>query len=162
MFSACLFHYNSILPSTFRYIGGPCASGDCDTSTILRMLEPIISAKTFQQVKRIYTEGSWRYATLIHPSPTYKQLSPTATIHLSFKTSTKPNKLQSAPGFISFFDCHFILLCHHTHVSPLGITNTNHPYKTPQPFFDASHHPTDAGYAINNWITPSTELIYTL
>jgi hypothetical protein len=37
------------------------------------------------------------------------------------------------------------------------ITDLNHPTKTPRPFFDGSHRPSDFGSTINDWVSLETE-----
>jgi hypothetical protein len=160
MMTACLLHFNGDMATTFRYVGGPCTLEYKDVTKILSDIEPIVDTATYQQVKRVYTEGAPAYLVANSTDNNLRN-----AVHYGNHPSlaTEPDKTRAAmikdagPGWISFFDRRMTLFTQNAHVSPLGITDLDHPYKTPRPFFDASFRSSEYGFAINDWVSLETE-----
>jgi hypothetical protein len=160
MLTACLLHYNGDMATTFRYVGGPCTMEHTDIPKILSDLAPIVTPETLSEVHRIYTEGA---PTVLQAESTDANLRNAAAYGNHPSLAVEPEKTRKAmvkdagPGWISFFDRRMLLFTLNAHVSPLGITDLNHPYKNPRIFYDASFRPSDYGFTVNDWVKLENE-----
>ena len=78
-------------------------------------------------------------------------------VNLEPKETLKTLIKDSSQGNAIFMDQRLIWYIPHTHKSPIGIANLNHPIKKPRPFFDASFRPKFWSQAINNMTAVETE-----
>lgn len=158
--TAAFLHFNGDAATLVRWIGGPHVAAHRDTPTILAKLEPVVEPEVFQQVSRVYTDGVPQYcnasateenfqAYLAYGNHASMKKNPEKTL----KSLNKDHKR----GFALVYDgrcVHFALNCH---LTPGGLVDLEHKWKSPRPVFDSSFRPLPGSFAINDWTSKHNE-----
>ena len=160
MSTAALLFFDGNMASLVRWMGGPHVAAHRDTEQILAKWQHVLKAETYTNLARIFRSGvpnACNAASTEENLQAFLEYGNHASLDEDPQKTLKALTKDFKRGYALLFDpraIHFILHCH---VTPIGLTDLNHRYKNPRPFFDSSFRPNPASFAINDWCDKTKE-----
>ena len=161
MVTACFVHFNFDTASVIRYIGGQHTAAHRNVKKITAELRRAgIKEQLVNDLERIFTfgvpgicnahsseENFWAYLKYGNHKTVYEDIAQT--------TSTIMKEV--CKGFALTADAELTWFLTNLHLTPTGLINLSHPYKSPRLIFDSSFQPFPWCFAINDMTSKHTE-----
>lgn len=164
MTSAALLYFEGDWERCVRWIGGPHVAEHRDVDRIVRFCRGKISDSALQELEMVFRRGAPQHINATSSDENFKAYynygnhkSADIEPDKAFKAMVKTNKR----GLSLIFDDRLLLFTLHTHLTPIGCVDLNHPVKKPRVTYDASFRPDLSCHAINDWVSKDTEPILT-
>lgn len=160
MTSAALLYFEGDWERCVRWIGGPHVAEHRDVDRIIRFCRGKISDGALNELEMVFRRGAPQQINATSSEDNFLAYynygnhgSADIEPDKAFKAMVKTNKR----GLSLIFDDRLLMFTLHTHLTPIGCVDLNHPVKKPRVTYDASFRPDLHCYALNDWVSKETE-----
>lgn len=160
MASAAILHFEGDMARVIRYVAGPHVGAHRNIPAIIQFLRGKIPKEELDEFEMVMSRGLPQHCHATNTEENYQDYyrygnhpSCDSDPAKTRATLIKDNK----KGYTLVFDHRLLKFLLHSHITPQGITDLDHPYKKPRPFFDGSFRPKVTSMSLNDWLSSSTE-----
>ena len=144
MATAALLHYDGDVAAVVRFIGGPHVGEHRDIDATLAFLAGKIDKVTLTTLERCWRHGvpaQCNAEASEENFQAYLNYGNHATVDEEPEKTMKTLLKDNLRGYNLLFDIRMVNFALNCHVTPNGISDLHHPYKTPRPIFDSTFRP---------------------
>jgi hypothetical protein len=162
--TAALLHLDCDAAALVRWMGGTHVGAHRDTDAILAYLQDKIRPDTLNDLTRIYRQGIPARCNAEATERNFQafyRYGNHSTVHAEPEKTLAALTKDYNRGYVIVVDPRVIPFILNCHVTPIGVIDTDKPYKSPRLIFDSTFRPEPWCFATNDWTTIATEPLIT-